>query len=218
MLKVSNIINYSYKLFSSSQLLNKPLVTSKAPEFTKTAVINKEFKTITLNDLTENGKKYCVLFFYPLDFTFVCPTEIIAFSERIEEFKQRNCNVAAVSCDSEFSHLAWINTPRAKGGIGDVKIPVIADFDKSLSKDYDVLIGDKLALRGLFIISEKGIVRQATINDLPIGRDVDEVLRLVDACQFSDEHGEVCPAGWKKGKKTINPKKSLDYFESENKE
>ncbi|KAG2176151.1 hypothetical protein INT43_005384 [Umbelopsis isabellina] len=161
--------------------------------------------------------QYVVFFWYPMDFTFVCPTEIIAFSDRIAEFKALNTAVIAASTDSEFSHLAWVNTPRKQGGLGEMKIPIIADKTKSIARDYGVLIEEAgVALRGLFIIDPKGTVRQITINDLPVGRSVDETLRLVEAFQFTDEHGEVCPAGWQKGDKTIKPdsKASKEYFES----
>jgi alkyl hydroperoxide reductase subunit AhpC len=150
--------------------------------------------------------KYLVLFFYPLDFTFVCPTEIIAFSDRVKEFRDKNCDVVACSVDSHFSHLAWTNTPRKQGGLGKMDIPLLSDLTKQISTDYGVLLEDQgISLRGLFIIDSKGILRQIIVNDLPVGRSVDEVLRLVQAYQFTDEHGEVCPAGWKPGKKTIKP-------------
>jgi len=175
------------------------LVTNPAPDFTATTVladgtIVDDFK------LSENfGEKGTVLFFYPLDFTFVCPSEIIAFSKRIEEFESRGVNVIGVSVDSQFSHFAWRETPINKGGIGRIKFPLVADLSKQISKDYDVLFGDSIALRGSFLIDAKGIVRHAVINDLPLGRNVDEMLRMIDAQQFTDEHGEVCPAGWQKG-------------------
>ncbi|KAL0584076.1 hypothetical protein ABG067_006066 [Albugo candida] len=194
-----------------------PKVRHPAPDFTCRAVVNKEFKTISLE---EYKGKYVVLFFWPFDFTLVCPTEIIAFSDRVEEFRSIGCEVIGASADSVFSHLAWINTPRKKGGIGEMKIPLISDFNKELSKAYDVLVegGDETGatLRGLFIIDDKGILRQSTINDLPVGRNVDETLRLVQAFQYTDEHGEVCPAGWKKGARTIKPNASSEYFEAVN--
>lgn len=164
------------------------------------------------------ARRYVVLFFYPLDFTFVCPTEIIAFSDRIKEFHDIDVEVLGCSVDSAFSHLAWIQTPRNKGGLGDMKYPLIADITKSISKDYEVLIeegeGAGVALRGLFIISPEGILRQKTVNDLPVGRSVDETLRLLKAFKFTDEHGEVCPANWTPGADTIkpNPKDSQEYF------
>uniref|UniRef100_A0A8W4FPY9 Peroxiredoxin-2 n=1 Tax=Sus scrofa TaxID=9823 RepID=A0A8W4FPY9_PIG len=163
--------------------------------------------------------KYLVLFFYPLDFTFVCPTEIIAFSDRAEEFHQLGCEVLGVSVDSQFTHLAWINTPRKEGGLGPLKIPLLADVTRNLSLDYGVLKEDEgIAYRGLFIIDGKGVLRQITVNDLPVGRSVDEALRLVQAFQYTDEHGEVCPAGWKPGSDTIKPNvdDSKEYFSKHN--
>jgi peroxiredoxin (alkyl hydroperoxide reductase subunit C) len=175
------------------------LVTNPAPDFTATAVLADG--TIVDNfKLSENfGKKGTVLFFYPLDFTFVCPSEIIAFSHRIEEFKSRGVNVIGVSVDSQFSHFAWRETPVNNGGIGRVKYPLVADLTKQISRDYDVLFGEAVALRGSFLIDGKGVVRHAVINDLPLGRNIDEMIRMVDAMQFTDEHGEVCAAGWQKG-------------------
>ncbi|GLE04578.1 hypothetical protein PINS_up013547 [Pythium insidiosum] len=190
-----------------------------APEFTADAVVDGEFKTVSLKDYRG---KYVVLFFYPLDFTFVCPTEIIAFSEKAEAFRQIGCEVLGCSTDSKFSHLAWINTPRKKGGLGEMKIPLIADYNKEIARAYNVVIEEGadagVALRGAFIIDREGNLRQMTVNDLPVGRNVDEILRLVEAFQFVDEHGEVCPANWKKGAKTMkaDPKGSLEYFEAAN--
>ncbi len=175
------------------------LVTNQAPDFTATTVladgsIDENFK------LSENfGEKGTVLFFYPLDFTFVCPSEIIAFSHRIEDFKSRGVNVIGVSVDSQFSHFAWRETPVNNGGIGRIKYPLVADLTKQISRDYDVLFGESVALRGSFLIDGKGIVRHSVINDLPLGRNIDEMIRMVDAMQFTDEHGEVCAAGWQKG-------------------
>ncbi|XP_076001351.1 peroxiredoxin-2 [Genypterus blacodes] len=183
-----------------------------APDFKATAVVDGQFKDIQLSDYKG---KYVVFFFYPLDFTFVCPTEIVAFSDRAEEFRSINCEVIAASTDSHFSHLAWINTERKAGGLGNMKIPLVADLNHSISKDYGVLKEDDgIAFRGLFVIDDKGILRQITINDLPVGRSVDETLRLVQAFQFTDKHGEVCPAGWKPGKDTIVPdvQKSKTFF------
>ena len=187
-------------------------IQKSAPAFSATAVVNGEFKKVSLSDYKG---KWVVLFFYPLDFTFVCPTEIIAFSDRAAEFRSRRCEVIGCSIDSEYSHLAWINTPRNKGGLGKMEIPLLADLTKSIAKSYGVLLEDDgVALRGLFIIDPKGILRQITVNDLPVGRNVDEVLRLVDAFQFTDEHGEVCPANWSKGAATMkaDPKGSQEYF------
>merc|ERR1712136_505552 len=169
-------------------------------------------KDISLNDYSG---KYVVLLFYPADFTFVCPTEIIAFSDKVEEFKKEECVVIAVSTDSEFAHMAWINTPREKGGLGQVKIPLLADRTQEISSNYGVLRTDLgVAFRGLFIIDKNGTLRQITINDLPVGRSVDETLRLVQAFQFVDENGEVCPAGWKPGSDSMkaDPKGSKEYF------
>ncbi|XP_006631553.1 peroxiredoxin-2 [Lepisosteus oculatus] len=183
-----------------------------APHFQATAVVDGQFKEIKLSDYRG---KYVVFFFYPLDFTFVCPTEIVAFSDRAEEFRKINCEVIAASTDSQFSHLAWTNTPRKVGGLGAMKIPLVADLTQSISQDYGVLKEDEgIAYRGLFVIDDKGILRQITINDLPVGRSVDETLRLVQAFQFTDKHGEVCPAGWKPGSDTIVPdvQKSKEYF------
>ncbi len=184
-------------------------VTQEAPQFQADAVVNGEFKPVKLADYQG---KYVVLFFYPLDFTFVCPTEIIAFSDRIAEFESRNTQVLGVSVDSKFSHLAWINTPRNKGGLGELKYPLIEDLTKSISKDYGVLLAAGIALRGLFLIDTKGVVRHITINDLPLGRSVDEALRVIDALQHFEKHGEVCPADWKPGKDAMNTSKASEYF------
>ncbi|MBL8866025.1 MAG: peroxiredoxin, partial [Gemmataceae bacterium] len=186
-------------------------VQKEAPNFTATAVVNEEFKTIQLNDYRG---KYVVLFFYPLDFTFVCPTEIIAFSDRVEEFQKRGCEVIGVSVDSQFSHLAWIKMPRTEGGLGGLKYPLVADLTKKISCDYGVLLDGGIALRGLFLVDKGGVVRHITINDLPIGRSVDEAIRVLDALQFFEKNGEVCPADWKPGKATIKPgvKESKEYF------
>jgi len=181
------------------------LVTNPAPDFTATAVladgsIVEDFK------LSDNfGKKGTVVFFYPLDFTFVCPSEIIAFSHRYNEFQERGVNVVGISVDSQFSHFAWRETPVEKGGIGRINFPLVADLTKNIARDYDVLLNDAVALRGSFLIDDKGIVRHAVINDLPLGRNVDEMLRMIDAQQFTDEHGEVCPAGWQKGDEAMKP-------------
>lgn len=173
------------------------LVTKAAPDFTATAVLaNNTFGKVSLSDYRG---RHVVLFFYPLDFTFVCPSEIIAFDKKLEEFKKRNTEVIAVSIDSEFSHFAWKNTPVNKGGIGNVQFPIVADLDKRISTEYGVLFNNSVALRGLFLIDREGVVRHCTINDLPLGRNVDEALRMVDALQFFEEHGDVCPANWHKG-------------------
>jgi len=175
------------------------LVGKPAPDFTAKAVMPD-------NSIEENFnlKKYLkgkigILFFYPLDFTFVCPSEIIAFNNRVKEFKLRKAELISVSVDSHFTHLAWKNTPVNQGGIGNVQFPMVADLTKSISRDYDVLLGDAIAFRGTFMIDAKGIVRHQIVNDLPLGRNVDEALRMVDALQFHEEYGEVCPAGWERG-------------------
>jgi len=175
------------------------LVTNKAPDFTATAVMgNNEIKEDF--NLYENfGEKGTVIFFYPLDFTFVCPSEIIAFDHRLDEFTSRGINVIGVSVDSQFSHFAWKNTAVSQGGIGQVRFPLVADLSKQISKDYDVLFGNSVALRGSFLIDKDGTVRHAVINDLPLGRNIDEMIRMVDTMLFTNEHGEVCPAGWSKG-------------------
>ncbi|MBD1920124.1 peroxiredoxin [Microcoleus sp. FACHB-831] len=188
-------------------------VGQQAPEFTATAVVDQEFKTIKLSDYRG---KYVVLFFYPLDFTFVCPTEIIAFSDRYEEFQKLNTEVLGVSVDSEFSHLAWIQTDRKTGGIGDLNYPLVSDIKKTISAAYNVLDPEAgIALRGLFIIDKEGIIQHATINNLAVGRNVDETLRTLKAFQYVQSHpDEVCPAGWQEGDKTMvpDPVKSKTYF------
>lgn len=189
------------------------LVAKQAPDFDAEAVMaDGSFKKIKLSEYRD--KKYVVLFFYPLDFTFVCPTEIIAFSDQIAEFEKRNTEVIGVSIDSKFSHLAWRNQDRKAGGIGSVKYPLVADIDKSISRAYDVLLNEAVAFRGLFLIDKKGIVQHQLINNLPLGRNIDEALRMVDALQFHEQHGEVCPANWKKGADSMkpDPKASLEYF------
>jgi len=176
-----------------------PELQKAAPQFKGISVVDGQFKEISLEDYKG---KYVILFFYPLDFTFVCPTEIIAFSDRADEFRKINCELIACSTDSHFCHLAWVNTPRKQGGLGSLDIPLLADKSASISKSYGVYKEDEgLSFRGLFIIDEQQRLRQITINDLPVGRSVDETLRLVQAFQFTDKHGEVCPAGWTPGKK-----------------
>ncbi|XP_044737378.1 peroxiredoxin-2-like [Chrysoperla carnea] len=195
-----------------------PKVQSFAPDFSGTAVINKEFKEIKLSDFKG---KYVVLFFYPLDFTFVCPTEIIAFSDKVDEFRKLNTEIIGVSTDSHFSHLAWINTPRKEGGLGDIKLTLLSDFQKKIARDYEVLVeSEGIALRGSFIIDPQGILKQITINDLPVGRSVDETLRLIKAFQFVEKHGEVCPANWSplNNADTIKPDPvgAKEYFKKNN--
>jgi len=192
------------------------LVNKAAPDFTANAVmpdgsIKEDFS------LSDYAGKYVVLFFYPLDFTFVCPSELIAFDHRIKEFETRGVQVIGCSVDSQFTHAAWRNTPVDKGGIGAVSYPLVADLTKSIAADYDVLLnnvsiedeegdqyhllGGDVALRGSFLIDKDGVVQHQVVNNLPLGRDIDEMLRMIDALQFTEEHGEVCPAGWKKGSK-----------------
>jgi len=177
------------------------LVTNKAPDFTATAVLGDNQIVDNFNLYENFGPKGTVLFFYPLDFTFVCPSEIIAFDKRLEEFKNRGINVIGVSIDSQFSHFAWKNTPVNQGGIGQVRFPLVADITKQISRDYDVLFKEGVALRGSFLIDKDGTVRHAVINDLPLGRNIDEMLRMIDTMLFTNEYGEVCPAGWQKGDK-----------------
>ena len=187
------------------------LVGKAAPDFTAQAVmpdnsIEEKFNLLSYlgikkdasGKVTKKGK-IGVLFFWPLDFTFVCPSEIIAFNNRIKEFKLRKTEVIGVSVDSQFTHLAWKNTPVEKGGIGNIQFPMVSDLTKSIARDYDVLLGGAVAFRGNFMIDGEGVVRHQVVNDLPLGRNVDEALRMVDALQFHEEHGEVCPAGWERG-------------------
>ena len=175
------------------------LVGKPAPDFTAQAVYgNNEIKELTLSSLKG---KYVVLFFYPLDFTFVCPSELIAFDHRLAEFKARGVEVLSCSIDSHFTHLAWKNTPVNNGGIGKVGYPMVADINHAIAQAYDVESAGGVAFRCSFLIDKAGLVRHQVINDLPLGRNVDEMLRMVDALQFTEEHGEVCPAGWKKGEK-----------------
>jgi peroxiredoxin (alkyl hydroperoxide reductase subunit C) len=158
---------------------------------------NNDMKDITFSEFTKG--KYVVLFFYPLDFTFVCPSELIAFDHRLAEFSARGVEVLGVSIDSQFTHLAWKNTPVNNGGIGQVKYTLVADIKHEIARAYDVELDGGVALRGSFLIDRGGIVRHQVVNDLPLGRNIDEMLRVIDALQFTEEHGEVCPAGWKKG-------------------
>lgn len=180
------------------------LVAKKAPNFTAQAVMADN--SIEELSLSSYQGKYVVLFFYPLDFTFVCPSEIIAFDDALEEFHKRNCEVLAVSVDSQYSHWAWKNTPRNQGGLGQVRFPIVADLKKKISKKYGVLLKEAgVALRGLFILDKEGVVHHATINHLSLGRNVEEVLRVLDALQFTEEHGEVCPANWHPGDDAMKP-------------
>jgi len=196
-----------------SSVTTVPSIGSQAPKFESTALVGGSFKTIKLEDYVG---KWLVLFFYPLDFTFVCPTEIVAFSDAAVKFREINAEVVGASVDSHFSHLAWTQQERCKGGIGKIDIPLIADLDKSLSRDYGALLGSTgHTLRATYIIDNKGIVRHLSFNDAPVGRNVEEYLRLVQAFQHSDAHGEVCPASWTPGKATIipTPEEKLTFFE-----
>lgn len=180
------------------------LVTQPAPDFTATAVMaNNSFKEDF--NLSDYRGKYVLLFFYPLDFTFVCPTEILAFNKAAQAFEENNCQLVGVSIDSHFSHLAWKNTPVKEGGIGNISFPLVSDLDKSISKDYQVLIDAGIALRGLFLIDKEGIIRHQVVNDLPLGRSVNEALRVLHALQFTEKHGEVCPANWQEGEEAMKP-------------
>ena len=196
--------------------MSEARVQAQAPDFTAEAVMSdgstKELK------LSDYKGKYVVLFFYPLDFTFVCPTEILAFSDRVKEFKDKGAEVIGVSVDSAFTHQAWRNTPRKKGGVGDVAYPLVADLDKSIARSYGVLIEKPgIALRGLFLIDTEGVIRHITINDLPLGRNVDEALRLIDAIEYHSKHGEVCPVNWTKGDKGMKPDQSgLEEYAASN--
>ena len=179
------------------------LVTKEAPDFTAQAVMpDNSFEELTLSSYRG---QYVVLFFYPLDFTFVCPSEIIAFDKALPKFQQKNAQVLGVSVDSHFTHLAWKNTSREQGGIGQIDYPLVADLSKKIAEDYGVLFDGEVALRGLFLIDKEGIIRHALVNDLPLGRNVDEALRILDALQFHEQHGEVCPANWHLGEEAMTP-------------
>jgi peroxiredoxin (alkyl hydroperoxide reductase subunit C) len=188
------------------------LVGKPAPKFKTAAIVKGAIKAdVSLDDYKG---KWVVLFFYPLDFTFVCPTEIIGFADRIGDFASRGAEVLGVSIDSQYSHLAWYNTPRNKGGIAGSDYPILADVTKSIARDYGVLDEAKgIALRGVFLINPDGVVQSETVNFFNIGRNVDEILRTLDAAQQAAKTGEVCPANWSKGKETINPKEASKFFE-----
>ncbi len=193
------------------------LVGKKAPEFVAQAAVNGDVKEVSLNDYKNKWK---VLFFYPLDFTFVCPTEITAFSDAADKFREIGCEVMAASVDSVFTHLAWIKQPRNEGGLGDIDFPIISDINKDIARKYNVLVEEAgVALRGLFIIDENDIIQHATINNLSVGRNVEETLRLLEAFQFTAKHGEVCPANWKKGQDTMkgDPEGSKEWFKKHQK-
>ena len=180
------------------------MITKEAPDFNATAVLpDNSFKEdFKLSDLRG---KYVLLFFYPLNFTFVCPSEILAFNKAVEEFEKANCQLVGISVDSHFSHFAWKNTPINEGGIGNVQYPLVSDLDKSISQDYGVLLDEGIALRGLFLIDREGVVRHMVVNDLPLGRSVNEALRVLHALQFTEEYGDVCPANWQKGEEAMKP-------------
>jgi alkyl hydroperoxide reductase subunit AhpC len=219
------LVTYSYEStlakyeYTSINILPR----QKAPFWSAIAVENEKFVKKSSEDYKGN---YLVLLFYPFDFTYVCPTELIAFSDAIEQFKEINTNVVGVSTDSHFTHLAWIRTPRHQGGVGKLHIPLVADISKKISRSYGVLVEDETdelfgaALRGLYIIDDRGIIRSFTINDAAVGRSVDETIRLIKAFQYADLHGEVCPANWKPGASTIKPdqERKKEYFESEYKD
>ncbi len=189
------------------------LVTESAPDFTATAVLgdNSFDENFTLSSMRG---EYVVLFFYPMDFTFVCPTEILAFDEAYDQFKARSAEVVGVSVDSQFSHLAWKKTPVDEGGIGPIRYPLVADLKKEIARDFGVLLNDEVALRALFLIDREGIVRHALINDLSLGRNVQESLRMLDALRFHEEKGDVCPANWSEGDEGMDasPEGVVDYL------
>ncbi|MDH5573810.1 MAG: peroxiredoxin C, partial [Gammaproteobacteria bacterium] len=194
------------------------LVGREAPDFTVPAVLGSGEIVDNYNLKSATKGKYAVIFFYPLDFTFVCPSELIAFDHRLEDFKKRGVEVIGVSIDSHFAHNAWRNTPINQGGIGPVGYTLAADMTHSICKAYDVETPDgAVAFRGSFLIDKEGMVRHQVVNDLPLGRNVDEMLRMIDALQFTEEHGEVCPAGWKQGDKgmTATPKGVAAYLKDE---
>ncbi len=190
------------------------LVGKAAPDFTAAAVMPNNEINAAFNLKSYLAGSYGLVFFYPLDFTFVCPSEILAHDHRLAAFAEKNTKVIAVSVDSQFTHLAWKNTPVEKGGLGNVQFPMVADLNKTIARDYGVLLPGGVALRGTFLIDKAGVVQSAHVNNLPLGRNVDEALRLVDALQFHEEHGEVCPAGWQKGKAGMkaNPGGVADYL------
>ena len=177
------------------------LVGRQAPNFKAEAVVNGDFKEVQLTDYRD--KKYVILFFYPLDFTFVCPTELHAFQEKYEEFKKKDAELLGCSIDSKFSHFAWLQTPKGQGGIEGVKYPLLSDIHRTIARDYDVLNDEGVAFRGLFLIDKKGTVRHQVVNDGPLGRNVDEAIRMLDALTHVEKHGEVCPANWHAGENAI---------------
>ncbi len=180
------------------------LVTKHSPDFTATAVLPDNTFKEDFN-LSDFRGKYVLLFFYSLDFTFVCPSEILAFNKAVDQFEENNCQLIGVSIDSHFSHLAWKNTPVNEGGIGNIRYPLVSDLTKSISRDYEVLLDAGIALRALFLIDKEGVIRHQLVNDLPMGRNVNEALRVLHALQFTEKHGEVCPANWNKGEEAMTP-------------
>ncbi|MCY3974540.1 MAG: peroxiredoxin [Simkaniaceae bacterium] len=194
--------------------MSRLLIGKKAPRFTAKAVVNGNI--VPDFSLSSFSGKYVLFFFYPLDFTFVCPTELHAFQERIEEFERRNTEVVGCSVDSPFSHLAWVNTPKKRGGIEGVTYPIVSDINKTIAEGYGVLHEEEgIAFRGLFLIDREGVIRHMLVNDLPIGRSVDEAIRVLDALLFHEEHGEVCPADWHRGETSMQPTAQglTDYFD-----
>lgn len=193
------------------------LVTQQAPDFTATAVMPDNSMKADFK-LSDFKGKYVILFFYPLDFTFVCPSEILAFDRALPKFKEKNTEIIGVSIDSQFSHWAWKNTPINQGGIGHIRYPLVADLDKQISRNYGVLLEAGIALRGTFLIDKEGVVRHAVVNDLPLGRNIDEALRMVDALQFHEQHGDVCPANWNEGQEAMTPTAAgvADYLTKHN--
>ncbi len=191
------------------------VVTNKAVDFTASAVLGNNEIVEDFNLYKNIGEKGAIVFFYPKDFTFVCPSEIIAFDHRYQDFKSKGIEVIGVSCDSEFTHLAWKNTPVNAGGIGKVQFPLVSDITKDIARSFDVLFGNAVALRGSFLLDKDGTVRHAVINDLPLGRNIDEMLRMVDTMLFTNEYGEVCPAGWHKGDAGMkaDPKGVAEYLD-----
>lgn len=207
--------NVKVKLYKDNKT-HYACVAKSAPDFTAKAIMpdNSINEAFHFKNYIQGSK--AVLFFYPLNFTFVCPSEIIAFNNKLGEFTSRNTKVVAVSVDSHFSHLAWKNTPYHKGGIGNIQIPMVSDLNKNISRLYHVLHDDSISLRGTYLIDEQGIIRHLLINDLPLGRNIDETIRMIDALDYHNEHGEVCPAGWVKGEDGMTPSQKgvADYLAS----
>jgi peroxiredoxin (alkyl hydroperoxide reductase subunit C) len=210
------LLNKNVDIFESEQSSDQAFVGRTAPDFTAKTIMPDNIINLDFNFKNYVKGHKAVLFFYPLDFTFVCPSEIIAFNNRIGEFTSRNTKLVAVSIDSHFCHLAWKNTPVTKGGIGNIQIPMVSDLNKLVSKAYNVLNNDGISLRGTFLIDEHSIIRHISVNDLPLGRNIDETIRMIDALTFHETHGEVCPAGWTQGQEGMKPSKQgvADYLTS----